>query len=98
MTKLFSCRTIDHRTNVNFDLSEGDMAQQHELFKQMCATNINTLDDSDDQIFEDRDHTYQTVIEKHGERREAVYSSNSDEDSPPPLEDPVMDIDRMYFY
>lgn len=78
---------------MNFDLSEGDLVQQHEMFKEVCAQNINTLDDADDQIFEDRDHTFQTVIEKQGERHAAAYSSDSDDDSPPP-EDPFMDVDR----
>uniref|UniRef100_V5GLW4 Serine/threonine-protein phosphatase 6 regulatory subunit 3 n=1 Tax=Anoplophora glabripennis TaxID=217634 RepID=V5GLW4_ANOGL len=72
-------QTIDHRTDMNFDLSEGDLVQQHEIFKQVCAQNINTLDDADDQIFEDRDHTFQTVIEKQ-DRNEAVYSSDSDDE------------------
>lgn len=83
-------RIIDHRTDMNFDLSEGDLVQQHEIFKQVCAQNINTLDDADDQIFEDRDHTFQTVIEKQ-DRNEAIYSSDSDDE---PAGDENMDVDR----
>lgn len=80
---------------MNFDLSEDDLVQQHELFKQICAQNINTLDDADDQIFEDREHTFETVIEKRSERHGTVYSSDSDEeDSSLPTEDPLMDVDR----
>lgn len=90
------CRSIDHRANIHFNLSEGDIVHQHELFKQICAGNINTLDDADDQIFEDREHTFQTVIEKQGERHDTVCSSDSDEGSPPPVEDPLMDIDRRF--
>ncbi|KAJ8919864.1 hypothetical protein NQ315_006393 [Exocentrus adspersus] len=82
-------QTIDHRTDMNFDLSEGDLVQQHELFKQVCAQNINTLDDADDQIFEDRDHTFQTVIEKQ-DKNEAVYSSDSDDE---PAAEENMDVD-----
>ncbi|KAJ8985553.1 hypothetical protein NQ317_019937 [Molorchus minor] len=82
-------QSIDHRTDMNFDLSEGDLVQQHEIFKQVCAQNINTLDDADDQIFEDREHTFQTVIEKQ-DRNEAVYSSDSDDE---PSGDEVMDVD-----
>lgn len=78
---------------MNFDLSEGDLVQQQELFKQVCAQNISTLDDADDQIFEERDHTFQTVIEKL-DRRETVYSSDSEEEDSPPPEDPFMDLDR----
>ncbi|XP_063910492.1 serine/threonine-protein phosphatase 6 regulatory subunit 3 isoform X1 [Zophobas morio] len=74
-------QTIDHRTDMIFSLTDGDVAQQRELFKQVCAQNINTLDDADDQIFEDRDHTFQTVIEKE-DQNETVYSSDSDDDSP----------------
>lgn len=72
--------------------------QQHELFKQICAGNINTLDDADDQIFEDREHTFQTVIEKQGERHDTVCSSDSDEGSPTLGEDPLMDIDRKLLF
>lgn len=92
----FFYRTIDHRTNMNFDLAEGDLGQ-HELFDKICAENINTLDDTDDQIFEERDHTFETVIEKPTERRSAVCSSDSDEDSPFATEDPNMDVDRECF-
>ncbi|RZC37515.1 serine/threonine-protein phosphatase 6 regulatory subunit 3, partial [Asbolus verrucosus] len=74
-------QSIDHRTDMNFSLTDGDFAQQRELFKQVCAQNINTLDDADDQIFEDRDHTFETVIEKE-DINETVYSSDSDDDSP----------------
>lgn len=92
----FNCRNIDHRTNVNFDLAEGDLGQ-HELFDKICAENINTLDDTDDQIFEERDHTFETVIEKHTERRGGVCSSDSDEeDLPSTGEEPIMDVDRKY--
>ncbi|CAH0547223.1 unnamed protein product [Brassicogethes aeneus] len=84
-------QNIDHRTDMNFDISEGDLVQQHEIFKQVCAQNINTLDDADDQIFEEREQTFQTVIEKPSDQNEAVYSSDSDDESPP-AED-AMDVD-----
>lgn len=76
---------------MNFDPSEGDLVQQQEIFKQVCAQSINTLDDADDQIFDEREHTFQTVIEKN-DRNEAVYSSDSDEDLP--AGDDNMDVDR----
>ncbi|XP_074028279.1 phosphatase 6 regulatory subunit 1-like protein fmt isoform X2 [Leptinotarsa decemlineata] len=81
-------QNIDHRTQMNFDVSESDLIQQQEIFKQVCAQNINTLDDADDQIFEEREHTFQTVIEKH-DRNETAYSSDSDDE---PGED-TMDAD-----
>lgn len=68
---------------MNFDLSEGDLVQQHELFKQVCAQNINTLDDADDQIFDEKEHTFQTVIEKDAERNS---SSDSEEGDDPLME------------
>ncbi|KAG5873024.1 hypothetical protein JTB14_012624 [Gonioctena quinquepunctata] len=83
-------QTIEHRTEMNFDLSEGDLVQQQEIFKQVCAQNINTLDDADDQIFEEREHTFQTVIEKH-DRNEAAYSSDSDDELP--SGEDTMDVD-----
>ncbi|XP_018320980.1 serine/threonine-protein phosphatase 6 regulatory subunit 3 isoform X2 [Agrilus planipennis] len=91
-------QAIDDRTNVNFDLSEGDLVQQHEFFKQICAQNINTLDDADDQIFEDKDHTFQTVIEKKeaGDNCSGFggyHSSSDSEDGSPPSDNPFVDVD-----
>ncbi|KAF5276505.1 hypothetical protein FQA39_LY06574 [Lamprigera yunnana] len=88
-------QAIDHRTGMNFDLSEGMSLQSHELFKQVCAQNINTLVE-DDEIFEDRDHT---VIEKQNEHNDAVYSSDSEEDDSPPPDDAfmVLDIDSIVY-
>lgn len=83
---------------MNFDLSDADLISKHELFKQVCAQNINTLDldDDDDQIFEDRDQTFQTVIEKTSKRHNAIYGSDSDEDTHSPPE-PMMSVDRKYY-
>lgn len=69
------------------------MVQQQEIFKQVCAQNINTLDDADDQIFEEKDHTFQTVIEKQ-DKNETVYSSDSDEELP--SGEDRMEVDRKY--
>lgn len=83
-------QTIDHRTDTNFDLSEGDIRfSQYEVFKQVCAQNINSFDDSDDQIFEDKEHTFQTVIEKQCDPNETF--SDSDDESP--LVEENMDVD-----
>lgn len=75
---------------MNFDLSEGDLVQQQEIFKQVCAQNINTLDDADDMIFDEKDYTFPTVIEKR-DRNDAVYSSDSDDEVP--AGDDNMDVD-----
>ncbi|KAL3275427.1 hypothetical protein HHI36_020188 [Cryptolaemus montrouzieri] len=83
-------QAIDHRTDMNFDLSDNALSIQ--VFKQLCSQSINTLDDADDQIFEEKDHTFQTVIEKQGDQNEVqVYSSDSDDESP--TEDNSMDVD-----
>lgn len=81
---------------MNFDLSD-NFISKHELFKQVCAQNINTLDidDDDDQIFEERDHTFQTVIEKTGKRHNAIYGSDSEDDLHSPIED-VINVDRKF--
>lgn len=73
---------------MNFDLFNDDFLSQCEVFKQVCAQSINTLalDDEDDQIFEDRDQTFQTVIEKTSKRHNTVYGSDSDDDSQSPAE------------
>lgn len=90
----FVFRNIDHRTGMNFDLSD-NFISKHELFKQVCAQNINTLDidDDDDQIFEERDHTFQTVVEKTGKRHNAIYGSDSEDDLHSPIE-AVINVDR----
>ncbi|KAK9709780.1 Mitochondrial carrier protein [Popillia japonica] len=89
-------QTIDHRTGINFDLSEGDLMQQHELFKQVCAQNINTLSASDDQLFADRDReeaTFQKGPVQKTVRRNA-YSCDSDDDiSPTRIDSASMDVD-----
>ncbi|XP_017773648.1 PREDICTED: serine/threonine-protein phosphatase 6 regulatory subunit 3-like isoform X2 [Nicrophorus vespilloides] len=79
---------IKFRSVMNFDLSEGDLVHQHELFKQVCAQNINTLDDAEDQIFEDKEHTFQTVIEKDVDR-----NSDSDDEGSPRGDDPLMEVE-----
>lgn len=84
-------QTIDNPSDVNFDLSENDIVRRDEIFKQVCAQNINTLFDGDDQTFEEKDHTFQTVIEKQGDKNDTVYSSDSDEGSP--SGDDNMDVD-----
>nr|XP_022915839.1 serine/threonine-protein phosphatase 6 regulatory subunit 3 isoform X1 [Onthophagus taurus] len=87
-------QTIDHRTSMNFNLSEGDLIQQQELFKQVCAQTINTLGTTDDQFFLERDETFQTVIVKSGGRKDPSYNnSDSDEDISPTSVDPSMDVD-----
>ncbi|XP_050517799.1 serine/threonine-protein phosphatase 6 regulatory subunit 3 isoform X1 [Diabrotica virgifera virgifera] len=82
-------RAIYHRGELNFDLPEEDF-QHIEVFKQVCAQSINTLDDADDQIFDDREHTFQTVIEKN-DKNNLIYSSDSDEELP--AGDDNMDVD-----
>lgn len=82
---------------MNFDEDSSlDLAERHELFKQICASTINTLDDADDDIFQDHGTNFTVVPKEKEGRRETVYSSDSDEDSPPPLEDPLMDMDRKF--
>ncbi|KAF5289942.1 hypothetical protein FQR65_LT11689 [Abscondita terminalis] len=84
-------QSVAERTFMNFELFEG--VSPNELFKQACAQNINTLDDADDQIFEERDHTFETVIEKQGEQNDTVYSSDSEEEDSPPPDDAFTLID-----
>ncbi|XP_060519578.1 serine/threonine-protein phosphatase 6 regulatory subunit 3 isoform X2 [Cylas formicarius] len=76
-------QTIENPSDANFELSENDLAQKDEFFKQICAQKISTFFDADDQIFEDKEHTFQTVIEKQGvDKNDVVYTSGSDDDSP----------------
>ncbi|XP_066256596.1 serine/threonine-protein phosphatase 6 regulatory subunit 3 isoform X2 [Euwallacea similis] len=82
-------QTIDNPSDVNFDLSESEMLQRDAIFKQVCAQNINTLFDADDQVFEEREHTFQTVIEK---KDQGNISSDSDDDSPN-IGDENMEVD-----
>ncbi|XP_076263224.1 phosphatase 6 regulatory subunit 1-like protein fmt isoform X2 [Rhynchophorus ferrugineus] len=84
-------QTIDNPSDINFDLSENDVVQRDDIFKQVCAQNINTLYDGDEQIIDEKDHTFQTVIEKQGDQNEEMYSSDSDDGSP--SGDDNMDVD-----
>ncbi|KAB0796919.1 hypothetical protein PPYR_10980 [Photinus pyralis] len=90
---------MDHRMNMNFDLSEGITVQPQELFKQVCAQNISTLDDAD-QIFEDfmntldpgqilEDIMNNSTAEKQVDNNFGTYNVDSEEedDSPPVDED-----------
>ncbi|KAL1518299.1 hypothetical protein ABEB36_001941 [Hypothenemus hampei] len=92
-------QTIDNPSDVNFDLSESDMLQRDAIFKQVCAQSINTLFDSDDQVFEERDHTFQTVIEKKdqkkGGRNNSSSSSGSDEDDEDTSPDGAEESNKM---
>ena len=76
---------------MNFDLSEGDLVQQHELFNQVCAQNINTLDSSDE-IFLEQFQPYIDKKKKNNKRHDA-YNSDSDEDLSP-TDAEILDTDR----
>lgn len=76
---------------MNFDFPENN-ALASQAFKHLCSQSINTLDDADDQIFEDKDHTFQTVIEKQDQKEDRLDSSDSDDDIT--TED---DMDREYY-
>ncbi|XP_045465084.1 serine/threonine-protein phosphatase 6 regulatory subunit 3 isoform X2 [Harmonia axyridis] len=65
--------------DMNFDFPENN-ALASQAFKHLCSQSINTLDDADDQIFEDKDHTFQTVIEKQDQKEDRLDSSDSDDD------------------
>lgn len=79
--------------DVNFDVSEAEMMQRDAIFKQLCAQSINTLFDADDTVFEERDHTFQTVIEKKDQADGAENSSDSDDEKPSGPDD-SMEVDR----
>ncbi|ENN79829.1 hypothetical protein YQE_03652, partial [Dendroctonus ponderosae] len=84
-------QTMENPTGVSFDLSETDMMLRDTIFKQVCAQSINTMFDADDQVFEDPDHTFQTVIEKKDQGDVAENSSDSDDEVPNDEEN--MDVD-----
>ncbi|KRT79549.1 hypothetical protein AMK59_7097, partial [Oryctes borbonicus] len=89
-------RTIDHRTGINFDLSEGDLMQQHELFKQVCSESINILSELDDPLFVDQEEDDDSFFPKPVIEREfrRNYDSDSDEDiSPLRINSISMDVD-----
>lgn len=75
-------QSLDPRTDINFDLWEGHQKEdkKQETFKLICGRSLNTLDDTDDQVFDDVEHTLQTVIEKQGGRCSLISNSDSEED------------------
>lgn len=88
-------QTIDNQLDVNFDVSEAEMMQRDAIFKQLCAQSINTLFDADDTVFEERDHTFQTVIEKKDQADGAENSSDSDDEKPSGPDD-SMEVDPCF--
>jgi hypothetical protein len=49
---------------MTFSLSEDELDRQAELFKQVCAQKLRTLNDGEEDIWDDREQqlTFQTVI------------------------------------
>jgi len=50
---------------MTFSLSEDELDRQAELFKQVCAQKLRTLNDGEDDVWDDREQhlTFQTVID-----------------------------------
>lgn len=57
--------SVDRLTSMTFSLSEEELDRQAELFKQVCAQKLHTLNDGEEDIWEDREQelTFQTVID-----------------------------------
>ncbi|XP_069705190.1 serine/threonine-protein phosphatase 6 regulatory subunit 3 isoform X2 [Periplaneta americana] len=93
--------SVDRLTSMTFSLSEDDLDRQAELFKQVCAQKLHTLNDGEEDIWDDREQelTFQTVIdtrnrEWHGE--DAAGNSSSDEEEragPEGREEVHMEVD-----
>lgn len=77
--------------------------QQHEIFKQVCAQNINTLSATDDELFLDRSRdeiSFQKIqIENSLTNRRNAFNSDSDEEISPTVNDSSsMDMDRKSLF
>lgn len=50
---------------MTFSLSEEELDRQAELFKQVCSQKLHTLNDGEEDIWDDREQelTFQTVID-----------------------------------
>ncbi|XP_044748318.1 serine/threonine-protein phosphatase 6 regulatory subunit 3 isoform X2 [Coccinella septempunctata] len=73
-------QSLDPEIPIDMNFSDNNTFS-FQAFKQLCSQSINTLDDADDQIFEDKDNTFQTVIEKQEDQKEdKLDSSDSDDD------------------
>ncbi|KAJ9574671.1 hypothetical protein L9F63_008203, partial [Diploptera punctata] len=57
--------SVDRLTSMTFSLSEEELGRQAEQFKQVCAQKVHTLNDGEEDIWDDREQelTFQTVID-----------------------------------
>jgi hypothetical protein len=64
-TNIYYSASVDRLTSMTFSLSEDELDRQAELFKQLCGQKIHTLNDGEEDIWDDREQelTFQTVID-----------------------------------
>ena len=62
---IYYSASVDRLTSMTFSLSEDELDRQAELFKQVCAQKLRTLNDAEDDVWDDREQqlTFQTVID-----------------------------------
>jgi len=62
---IYYSASVDRLTSMTFSLSEDELDRQAELFKQVCAQKLRTLNDGEDDVWDDREQqlTFQTVID-----------------------------------
>jgi hypothetical protein len=62
---------------MTFSLSEEELDRQAELFKQVCAQKLHTLNDGEEDIWDEREQelTFQTVIDTRTRYTKSHHSS-----------------------
>lgn len=93
--------SVDRLTSMTFNLSEDELDRQAELFKQVCAQKLHTLNDGEEDIWDDREQelTFQTVIDtrtRDWQGEDGAGNSSSDEEEragPEGREEVHMEVD-----
>lgn len=62
---IYYSASVDRLTSMTFSLSEDELDRQAEMFKQVCAQKLHTLNDGEEDIWDEREQqlTFQTVID-----------------------------------
>lgn len=93
--------SVDRLTSMTFSFSEDELDRQAELFKQVCAQKLRTLNDGEDDVWDDQEQqlTFQTVIDtrtRDWQGEDAAGNSSSDEEEragPEGREEVHMEVD-----
>lgn len=93
--------SVDRLTSMTFSVSEDELDRQAEMFKQVCAQKLHTLNDGEEDVWDEREQqlTFQTVVDtrtRDWQGEDAPGNSSSDEEEragPEGREEVHMEVD-----